>query len=496
MSDQTSSVRSYHDREDTEAAALLERLRTAGPDDGILLRGATVITLDPQIGDLAQGDVLIRGDRIAAVDTDLSDAASAIDALVVDLDGTIVMPGFVDGHRHCWQGQLRRLICDAGIDEYIAVTHGGTALYYRPEDMYVGDLVTLLGAIDCGITCVVDFSHNSRSSAHSDAVFEAYRDSGIRAVHVSAPPNAGSWEEQFPCDLPRLLNSYCRESLATLRMGIDLRRVATVPELMRFAREQGLAITWDGVMGPPSSDEVEAAGRRGDLGPDVTLVHCTDLADAAWRQLADSGVHVTLAPTSDEQLGLADGVPPVQTALDFGIRPGLSIDVEISLSSDMFTQMRTVLLTQRMQSTGRRYRGEPAPPMIGHRDVLEFATLRGAAGAGLSDSIGSLSPGKQADVVVIRAEDINNLPFNNAIGTIVQGTDARNVDTVFIGGRVRKWSGQLVGQDIARVRALAYESRDYLAKKAGFVVDPVRPLPPQQIQDPYLRDYFASRQQQ
>ncbi len=160
----------------------------------------------------------------------------------------------------------------------------------------------------------------------------------------------------------------------------------------------------------------------------------------------------------------------------------------------MFTQMRTVLLTQRMQATGRRYRGEPAPPMIGHRDVLEYAILRGAAGAGLSDSIGSLSPGKQADVVVVRAEDVNNLPFNNAIGTIVQGTDARNVDTVFVGGRVRKWSGQLIGQDIARVRALAYESRDYLARKAGFVVDPVRRLPPQQIQDPYLRDYFASRQ--
>jgi cytosine/adenosine deaminase-related metal-dependent hydrolase len=498
MSDLDSPPLAYYQQDAASLAALRDRLLQVGPGGRVLLRGATVVTMDSGIADLASGDVLIEGSKIAAVSPDLR-AAAGPDAITVDLKGMILMPGMVDGHRHCWQNQLRHLICDAGIDEYIAMTHGSTALHYRPEDMYAGDLVTLLGAIDSGVTCVLDFSHNSRSREHSDAVFQAYRDSGARAVHVSAPPNAGMWQEQFPADLPRLRDTYCRgtDPLATVRMGIDLRRVRPAAELMSYARDNGFAITFDGVMGPPSSAEVEEIGRAGALGPDVTLVHCTDMSAEAWRLIASSGARVTLAPTSDEQLGLADGIPPVQQALDSGVRPSLSVDVEISLSSDMFTQMRCVLLTQRMHATQRRYRGDnDAPAFISNRDVLDFATAQGAADVGLGDQIGTLTPGKQADIVAVRAEEINNLPLNNAIGTIVQGTDTKNVDTIFIGGKLRKWRGELIGADIARVRRLAYESRDYLTAKAGFNVNPVEPAPRREIQDHYLRDYFASRERQ
>jgi cytosine/adenosine deaminase-related metal-dependent hydrolase len=493
----TQPPRSYHERDDAEAARLLDQLAGLGPDGRVLLRGATVVTMDPALGDLTTGDVLIHGAQIEAVGADLSAQAAAPSTVVIDLGGMIVMPGLVDGHRHCWQNVFRHLICDAGIDEYIALTHGTAALYYRPQDMYAGDLVTLLGALDSGVTCVLDFSHNSRTAAHSDAVFAAYADSGARAVHVAAPPNAGQWDGQFPDDLVRLNREHGGDgSLVTTRLGIDLRRNRTVPELLDFARSNGLGITFDGVMGPPSSAEVAELGQAGLLGPDITFVHCTDLDEPAWAQLAASGALVTLAPTSDEQLGLASGVPPVQQALDLGIRPALSVDVELTLSSDMFAQMRCVLLTQRMLATQRRYAGETdAPAFITGRDVLEFATTAGAAAVGLGDVIGSLTPGKQADIVCVRAQDVNNLPLNNAIGTIVHGTDARNVDTVFVGGQVRKWHGELVGADLARLRDLATTSRDYLAGQAGFAVDPARALPLQKIQDPYLRDYFATREQ-
>jgi cytosine/adenosine deaminase-related metal-dependent hydrolase len=266
---------------------------------------------------------------------------------------------------------------------------------------------------------------------------------------------------------------------------------------MAYARDNEFEITFDGVMGPPSSEEVEHIGRQGALGPDVTLVHCTDMSDAAWGYIAGSGAHVTLAPTSDEQLGLADGIPPIQKALDFGVRPSLSVDVEIALSSDIFTQMRCVLLTQRMHATMRRYRGDTAAPaFITNRDVLEFATARGASAVGLEDEIGTLTPGKQADIVAIRGEDINNLPLNNAIGTVVQGTDTKNVDTVFVGGRIRKWRGELLDLDLDRLRKLAYESRDYLAARAGFAVNPIESPPKREIQDPYLREYFATRERE
>lgn len=498
MSDVATPPRSYHDRDSAAMAGLLDRLRQADGTGPVLLHGATVLTMDPRIGDLATGDVLINGSLIEAVGHDLTGRARQQQAVVVDLAGMIVLPGMVDGHRHCWQNQFRRLICDAEIDEYIAMTHGSTALHYRPADMFAGDLISMLGALDSGVTCVLDFSHNSRSAEHSDAVFEAYRESGARAVHVSAPPNAGQWGEQFPDDLLRLRAAHGGTNpLVTVRMGIDLRRVRPAERLMEFARAHGFAITFDGVMGPPSSAEVEELALKGALGPDVTLVHCTDLSEPAWRGIAGSGAHVTLAATSDEQLGMSDGVPPIQRALDFGVRPSLSVDVEIALSTDMFSQMRCVLLTQRMHAAGRRYRGDTAaPPFISHRDVLEYATAGGAADVGLGDQIGSLTPGKQADIVAIRAEDINNLPLNNAVGTVVQGADTRNVDTVFVGGRVRKWCGELVGVDINRLRGLAYESRDYLAARAGFTVDPVTPPAPREIQDPYLRDYFATRERQ
>jgi cytosine/adenosine deaminase-related metal-dependent hydrolase len=489
----------YYEQSQASRSLLLDKVRRLPPDGLVLLRGATVLTMDPRIGDLAMGDVLIRGTAIEAVGADLAAQAAARDAVVVDLKGMIVLPGLVDGHRHCWQNQLRHLICDAGIDEYIAMTHGSTALHYRPQDMYVGDLVTLLGALDSGVTCVLDFSHNSRSPEHSDAVFSAYQESGARTVHVSAPPNAGQWAGQFPADLLRLRSAHCAGAgpLSSVRMGIDLRRVRPLADLMGYAREHGFAITFDGVMGPPSSAEVAEAGRSGALGPDITLVHCTDMSGEAWRHIADSGAHVTLAPTSDEQLGLADGLPPVQQALDHGVRPSLSVDVEISLSSDMFSQMRCVLLTQRMQATRRRYQGDKAAPgFITHRDVLDFATAQGAADVGLGDMIGTLTPGKQADIIAVRAQDVNNLPLNSAIGTIVQGTDTKNVDTVFVAGRPRKWQGELVGVDMGRLRRLAGESRDYLAAMAGFTVNPVEPPGKRQIQDPYLREYFASRERE
>jgi cytosine/adenosine deaminase-related metal-dependent hydrolase len=265
---------------------------------------------------------------------------------------------------------------------------------------------------------------------------------------------------------------------------------------MDYARHNEFEITFDGVMGPPSSAEVEQIGRQDALGPDVTLVHCTDMSDAAWRYIADSGAHVTLAPTSDEQLGLADGIPPIQKALDFGLRPSLSVDVEISLSSDIFTQMRCVLLTQRMHATKRRYYGDTtAPAFITNRDVLDFATAQGAKAVGLARDAGTLTPGKQADIVAIRAEDINNLPLNNAVGTVVQGTESKNIDTVFVGGRICKWRGELLGHDLGRLRKLAGESRDYLAAKVGFEVNPIEQPGRREIQDPYLRDYFAAREQ-
>ena len=471
------AARWYYEVGDEEAAATLARLLGDDRRPRVLLRGATVVTLDPGRGDLSSGDVLLGGRTVEAIGPDLvADGVDDENAVVVDCRGMIVMPGFVEAHRHCWQNQFRRLIPDADLNAYVATTHGGMALHYRPEDMYAGTLVSGLGMLETGVTTVLDFSHNSRSRAHSDAAFRAYADAGIRAVHASAAPNAGDWDEQWPDDIPRLDEQFCTGDGTTtsVRMGIDQwQHVLSLPDLFAFARAHGLALTLDGVMGPPAACEVERLGEQGLLGPDVTLIHCTALSDEAWRHIAGSGTRVTLATTSDQQIGLADGVPPIQKALDHGLRPSLSADVEICLAGDLFTQMRTTLVTQRMHAQMEKYRGEAGPAFLSNRDVLEFATIEAARAIGLDARIGTLEPGKDADVTLIRAEDPANMPLNNAVGTIVQGTDSANVDAVFVAGRVRKWRGRLVGADLDRARRIVRESRDHIASRAGLVVDPI-----------------------
>jgi cytosine/adenosine deaminase-related metal-dependent hydrolase len=460
------------------------------PGRPILFRGGTVHTLDAELGELDGADLLVVGSRIEAIGHDLT-APDGTE--IVDARDHILLPGFVDGHRHCWQGSLRRLITEADLPRYMAVTHDGVARHYRPEDMYAGDLVALLGALDQGFTTVVDLSHNTRSRAHADAVFRAYRDTGIRAVHASAPPNAHEWEEHWPGDLERLKGIVADEELVTLRMAIDMRRVQPAPDLMAIARGLGLGIHFDGVMGAGSADEITQLGRAGLLGQDVTFVHATSLDDDAWEQLQTSGAHVTLATTSDEQLGLAGAIPPAQRVMDNGMRPGLSVDVEISLAGDPFTQMRSTLLTQRMLATADKMAGKPARRLLESAEVLAWATIGGAEGAGLADQVGTLTPGKQADLLFINTNDINATPAGgNTAGVVVHGIDRSNIRGVLVGGQVRKWDGALVGVDLAAVRELAEESRSHLFAQAGFRLAPsgIEGVP--ELQDAALRDYLGS----
>ncbi|WP_230540497.1 amidohydrolase family protein [Salinispora arenicola] len=202
------------------------------------------------------------------------------------------------------------------------------------------------------------------------------------------------------------------------------------------------------------------------LNPDLTLIHATGLTPDAWRAMGDAGVTVSLAPTSDAQIGLETAVPAIDEALGVGIRPGLSIDVEVALASDMFTQMRALHAIQRMRAVHGAYGTDTVPHRITTRDVLDFATLQGARTNGLGDVTGSLTPGKQADLLVVNAGDVNTMPLNDAVGTLVLGADARNIETVVVAGRVRKADGRLVGVDVDTLRGEVTASRDASLKVA------------------------------
>jgi cytosine/adenosine deaminase-related metal-dependent hydrolase len=439
-------------------------------DRRILIRGATVITMDPEVPDLEAGDILIAGTKIAGVGSNLRLVSQSAGAIVLNAEGMIAIPGLHDTHRHCWQGQLRLMGPNFSLDQYGAVVHELLAPYYRPQDIYAGTLISALSAIDSGVTCLGDFAHNLRSCTHADSAVKAFVDSGVRTVHASSGAFFGEWDRQWPDDMIRLKERWFSspDGLTTLRLGVLGTRalgdsVALSAEKLAFARDLGLHVVADGIIGEESSVLIEELGEAGLLGPDVTFVHCSDISDAAWSIIASSKVRVSLAATSEAQLGIGAAIPPIQRALDHGVRPGLAIDSEVALSPDLFTQMRVLYCCQRMNAHNRRLRGiEPLPDLLNAQDVLEFATVWGAHTNGLLDKTGTLTPGKEADLVLLNPHNYQAVPVNNAIGTVVLAADARMVDTVLIAGKPRKYDGKLIGHDLADVRRLVETSRDYL----------------------------------
>lgn len=448
--------------------------KTAGDRNRrVLLHGATIVSMDPKIGNLPAGDMSVVGSKIAEIGEDLTHRHASAD-VIIDATGCIVAPGMVDTHRHAWQAQMRRTIPD--VDDlvgYVTSTLVEVAPAYTPTDMHVGTKLAALTALDSGITQMLDFSHNSRTPEHSDAAIQALVDSGIRGIHASMGPHFGSWDEQWPQDLERIRGTWFNsdDQLVTMRLAalatpdIAGPRLAYGPDLAKVAETLDIGVSLDVMFGEAASRAIVSWHRDGLLNPRLTSIHSTALSPEAWRALGDAGATVSLAPTSDTQIGLEDAVPPVDEALAAGIRPGLSIDVEVALASDMFTQMRTLLSVQRMRAVNAAYGTEQRIERISTRDVLDFATLQGAHTNGLADVSGSLTPGKDADFIVVDAWDVNNMPLNDPIGTLVLGTERSNVVSVWVAGQVRKWDRQLVGVDLDALRAEVGESRDAVMRR-------------------------------
>ena len=439
------------------------------------MKDGCVLTLDPNLGNYRRADVLIDGSKIAAVGPNLNAAG----AQTIDASDMIVMPGFVDTHRHIWEGILKNIAPDALLDEYFTNILGVLAPVYRPQDAYAGNLVSALGAIDAGVTTLLDWSHIQNTPEHSDAAISAVRESGLRCVFAYGTPNLDMpawWHDsslKHPHDCRRLAKQYftSTDQLVTLALaprGPEFTTFDVAKHDWELARELAVRISVHvGVGMAGKLGKLGAMGRAGLLGPDTTYIHCCTLSDHELQMIADTGGTVSLACPVEMQMG--HGLPPIQRCLDRGLRPSLSVDVETTMSGDLFAQMRSVLTLQRALVNERRLQGEDnLPDVLTSRDVIEFATIEGARANGLDSKVGTLTPGKEADVIMLRTDRINVLPINDPIGAVVRGMDSSNVDSVFIAGTPRKRGGQLVNVDLARVRKLAYESRDYVISKANF----------------------------
>lgn len=452
-------------------SAELPDLYPSGPDfravptGRTLIRGGTVLSLDPNVGDFTNADVLIERGEIVEIGPGLV----AAEAEVIDASGMIVMPGFVDSHRHIWEGLLRNIGTDVpleGRSGYISSVLHKLAPAFRPEDAYIGDLISALGAIDAGITTLLDWSHIQGSPAHTDAVIQALRDSGLRAVFAYGFPWWGKWEERQPSWFVRAAT----EHFSTTDQMLTLALAAPGPEFTDFevtrdhwklAREAGARITTHVGVGSYGQDgKLQEMGEGGLLGPDTTYIHCTTLNDTEIQMIVDTGGTVSLASPVEMMMG--HGMPPIQKFLDRGLRPSLSVDVETNVPGDMFNQMRSVLTLQRASATA-----EGKSPLR-TTEVLACATIEGARAVGLDSKVGTLTPGKQADVIMLRTDRMNVTPLNDPATAVVAGMDTGNVDTVLIAGRVMKRHGELLHVDWPAVKRMASESRDFVLAKSGF----------------------------
>lgn len=446
--------------------AFAQSAATTGQAPGrpILIKGGCVLSIDRAVGDFEQADVLVEGSKIAAVRPNIS----APNAEVIDASNTVVMPGFVDTHRHMWQGILRNILPDGSLQDYIRVVQRTIGQAYTPDDAYAGNLSSALGCIDVGVTTVLDWSHIHNSPEHSDGAIKGLQESGVRAVFAYGTPQhaSGNWTQaprhKYPDDIARLRRQYFSsdDQLLTLFLASPGGAPEAILKTWKAARDVGARITIHVGVGEFGRNALlEKIHAIEPLRADTTYIHCCTLNDTEWKLIKDSGGTVSIASYVETLMG--HGNPPTQKALDTGIRPSLSVDVETSVPNDFFTQMRTILSLQKNEVWARRLAGDKNPPkFLTTREVLEFATVEGARANALERKVGTLTPGKDADIILLRTDRLNVMPMNNAVGAVVTSMGPQNVDTVLIAGKVKKRNGQLVGVDMPRITRLLNEARE------------------------------------
>jgi 5-methylthioadenosine/S-adenosylhomocysteine deaminase len=436
--------------------------------DELLIKHGYVVTMDPDLGDLPAGDVLMTDGLITAVGNDLRPATA--EAEVIDAANRLVIPGMVDTHRHVWQGAIGGFTPQITGAGYGPAVLSGISLKYTPDDVYAGTLWGALQALDAGITTIADWAHNDQSPAHADADLRGLRDSGIRGYFLYGGPGPATDDPNppHPADARRMRNEYFASgSHGRLRMGMALRGPAfTSPERnaddFAFARDLGLLISIHAGMAG-TGDAVTVMERYGLLGPDVNYVHGNFLTDWEWDLLADSGGTVTITPSTDMLMQFGS-FPATGAAFSHGILAGFGIDTICSAGNDLFSEMRLALAAERSRANATAIsRDKMAQAVDLHqRDMLRLATIDGARVWHLEHETGTLTPGKQADIAVIDMRSPHLDGFGDPVAVMVLGAGPADVETVIVGGDVVKRDGKLTGDHAAHALELMHATRRHL----------------------------------
>ena len=450
----------------------------------ILIKGGIVLTQDASLGELNGADVLVEGDTIAEVGKDVS----ADGARVIDAAGDVVIPGFIDTHRHTWETSIRTCAPDYALIAYFGNILDKFAPHYRPDDVYAANLWGSLECINAGITTLVDWSHIMNTPDHADAAIKGLQDSQLRSVFAYGfgntslvdwwfgPDYTGSVLTSDGPDARRLRSQYFSSNDGLITMALATRgpnfcKPDVVKHDWELAKELDLNITVHVAMDRFGYTKMQVTGLRDMdlLYPDTTYVHGSHFTDEEWALVRDSGGNVSFAPQIEVQMG--HGWAPAVKAMEYDIPIGLSSDVATTASADQFTQMHAIFGTER----GRKHQEswdadldglQASPGLITSRQVLEWATLGGAKVAGIERRTGSLTPGKKADIVIIDGSAVNVAPIIDPVGAVVCAADVSNVKTVFVDGAILKQDFKLAAS-LDGPRKAVEASRDYLLEMLG-----------------------------
>jgi len=425
-----------------------------------LIKGGWVVSMDVAIGDIRGGDVLIEDDKIVEVGRNID----AGNAEVIDAAGMIVAPGLINGHEHTWQTGVRGTVSNWTMFEYSQLMHATAVPHFTPDDVRIANLCGALNQLNCGTTTLFDWHHCNATTDHTDAAIDSLEEAGIRAVYghgqTKTDPKPGekpfnerphSRERVERLRKGRLASDDGLVTMAMCIQGIGFSVWECIEHDVRLAKDMGLR--WSnhtGALGVPmfADDAVRKLDELGLLGPDADFVHGTNLTDDEMKLIIDRGGSITVAPECECNFG--HGNPVTGKVLELGGTPSFGIDLESNISGDMFSAVRYGLQFERAMYTDARPR--PTKTMPAHlktRVALEWATIGNARAMGMDDRIGSLTPGKQADVILVHGTDINTCPVHDPVQTLVFMTTPHNIDTVLVAGEYRKRDRKLVYPEAA-----------------------------------------------
>jgi len=442
-----------------------------------LMKDAVVLTMRGGSQDVIRGDILVRDQIIEAVGGSLT---AEDGAEVVDGRRFIVMPGLINAHMHTWQTALRSVASNWTFPEYSRWVHAGLATHFRPKDIHIATLVGALNQIDNGTTTLVDWCHNNPTPAHTDGAITALRSSGIRAMFMHGTPKP----DPKPGEPPYWETPHPREEIVRLRaalapaadmislglavLGPHYAALDVTLQDFRLAEEFGLIASMHQGGGPPRNPDgwrrLEAEGL---LNRFVNIVHGNDLSDEQLGRFVARDVRFTITPESELISG--HGHPILGRLRDLGVWPSIGADIETAHSSDMLTAARIALSHQRsLDNLDARQRGEfGGKSRLRTCDALAWVTAEGARMLGQEDRIGTIALGKQADLVLLRADALNLQPIHDPISTVVMQSNPSNIDSVMIAGRWRKRRGRLLSEDLGSLIEELGESGRRISRDVG-----------------------------